>query len=268
MAPSSSHILLIPSYNSGPRLVEVVRAAASCWNPVRVLIDGSSDGSPERLRSAAIEGVQVWSLAQNSGKGAAVLYGMQIAYSQGFTHALVMDSDGQHSPQHISVFMEASRAEPEAMILGQPLFGPDAPRERVYGRRIGNWFTTLATLGGDIRDSLFGFRIYPLEPSLKILQAIQTARGFDFDTELAVRLYWDGVPPRNLTCPVYYPIDQEEGISHFCYFRHNFLLAGTHLRLFCGMLKRIPMLFSLKKKRRHRSNAHRILDYKEKNIPI
>lgn len=268
MSPSSSHILLIPSYNSGPHLVEVVRAAASYWKPVWVLIDGSSDGSLERLQSAAIEGVQVWSLAQNSGKGAAVLYGMEIAYSKGFTHALVMDSDGQHTPRYISTFMEASRAEPEAMILGQPLFGPDAPFERVYGRRIGNWFTTLATLGGDIRDSLFGFRIYPLEPSLKILQAIQTARSFDFDTELAVRLYWNGVPPHNLACPVYYPTHQEGGVSYFRYFRHNFLLASTHLRLFFGMLVRIPMLLNLKKKWRDRSNAHRVLDYKEENILI
>lgn len=256
MSPSSSHILLIPSYNSGPRLLEVIRAAARCWNPVWVVIDGSSDGSLEQLQSAAIEGVHVCSLAKNGGKGAAVRHGMQVAYSQGFTHALVMDSDGQHSAQCIAAFMEASRAEPEAMILGQPSFGPDAPYERVYGRRIGNWFASLATLGGDIRDSLFGFRIYPLEPSLRILQSIQTARGFDFDTELAVRLYWEGVPPQNLSCPVYYPSSREGGITHFRYFRHNLLLAGTHLRLLYGMFKRIPLLLSLKKKWRHHSDTY------------
>ncbi|PWU10825.1 MAG: glycosyl transferase family 2 [Verrucomicrobia bacterium] len=242
------HLILIPSYNSGPCLLEAVRAAANAWTPVWVIIDGSTDGSLERLRAAAIEGVQVYSLPKNSGKGAAVLHGMQIAHSKGFTHALVMDSDGQHSASHISTFLEASLAHPEAMILGKPLFAADAPRERVYGRRIGNWLTTLATLSGGIHDSLFGFRVYPLRPSLKILQAIKTARGFDFDTELAIRLYWDGVPPYNLNCPVYYPTRREGGITHFRYLRHNFLLAGTHLRLFCGMLTRIPSLLRLRKK--------------------
>ncbi len=245
---SLSHVVLIPSYNSGPRLAEVARAAAAHWKPVWILIDGSDDGSLEALEAAAIEGVRVCSLSPNRGKGAAVLHGMRNASCEGFTHALVMDADGQHSPDHISVFMKTSESHPEAMILGQPLFGQDAPRERVYGRRVGNFFATLATLGGGIGDSLFGFRVYPLAPSLKILNAIQTARGFDFDTELVVRLYWYGIPPLNLACPVYYPTQKEGGISHFQYLRHNLLLVSTHIRLSCGMLKRIPWLLSLKKR--------------------
>ena len=248
MLPSSSHCLLIPSYNSGLRVLDVVRAAAAHWNPVWVFVDGSSDDSLEALQNADIPGVHIWPLFPNRGKGATVHHGMEQAYHAGFTHVLVMDADGQHCPHHIRPFMKASESEPEAMILGQPLFGPDAPPERVYGRRIGNWFTGLATLWGGIGDSLFGFRIYPLAPSLEILRSIRSARGFDFDTELAVRLYWQGVPPRNIPCPVYYPRESEGGVSHFRYLSHNLLLVNTHIRLFFGMLRRISLLRCLRKK--------------------
>lgn len=248
LSPSSTHVLLIPSYNSGSQVVDVVRVAASHWSPVWVIIDGSVDGSLEALQDAAIPGVRIWTLYPNRGKGATVLYGMEEAYSAGFTHALVMDADGQHCPYYISSFMKTSVSEPEAMILGHPIFGVDAPRERVYGRRVGNWFGNLATLWGGIGDTLFGFRVYPLDPSLKILRSIRTGRGFDFDTELMIRLYWQGVPPRNLICPVYYPSKNEGGISHFRYVRDNLLLVRTHIRLFFGMLKRMPQLLCLRKR--------------------
>ncbi len=87
------------------------------------------------------------------------------------------------------------------MLLGEPVFGPDAPAERVKGRRVGNWWTNLATLWGGLHDSLFGFRVYPIRESVEILESIRTARRFDFDTELAVRLYWRGVRRSTFPCP-------------------------------------------------------------------
>ncbi len=130
------------------------------------------------------------------------------------------------------------------MILGEPIFGPDAPAERVKGRRVGNWWANLATLWGGIHDSLFGFRVYPIGESVRILESIRSARRFDFDTELAVRLYWSGVRPINIPVPVRYPPREDGGTTHFHYLRDNLLLIATHTRLFLGMLARLPRLIA------------------------
>ena len=52
-SPSRTHVILIPSYNPGPRVFETVRAARRCWNPVWVIVDGSTDGSAEELQRMA-----------------------------------------------------------------------------------------------------------------------------------------------------------------------------------------------------------------------
>jgi hypothetical protein len=118
----------------------------------------------------------------------------------------------------------------------------------VKGRRVGNWWANLATLWGGIHDSLFGFRVYPIAESVAILDSIRTARRFDFDTELAVRLYWRGVRPVNIRVPVCYPPREAGGTTHFRYLRDNLLLAGTHTRLFFGMIARLPRLLALRRK--------------------
>ncbi len=244
LAPSRSHLVLLPSYNSGSLLARTVEEVATKWLPVWVVIDASTDGSGETL-DAILENnprVRRVVLPVNSGKGGAVLAGLREARAAGFTHVLVMDADGQHSAEAVRSFMERSMREPDAMILGEPIFGPDAPAERVKGRRIGNWWANLATLWGGINDSLFGFRVYPVAESLAIMESIRTARRFDFDTELAVRLYWRGVRPINIPVPVRYPPSEAGGTTQFRYLRDNLLLVGTHTRLFLGMLVRLPRL--------------------------
>jgi glycosyltransferase involved in cell wall biosynthesis len=243
--PSGTHLVLLPSYNSGSMLAKVAEAAAARWLPVWVIIDASTDGSAATLDPVLATNPHVRRivLAENAGKGGAVLAGMREARAAGFTHALVMDADGQHSADAVVPFLERSMREPDAMILGEPIFGTDAPAERVKGRRVGNWWTNLATLWGGIHDSLFGFRVYPIGPSVEILESIRTARRFDFDTELAVRLYWRGVRPVNIPVPVTYPPREEGGTTHFRYLRDNLLLVGTHTRLFFGMLARFPALW-------------------------
>jgi glycosyltransferase involved in cell wall biosynthesis len=243
-AVSGTHLVLLPSYNSGPMLTRVAEAVAERWLPVWIVIDASTDGSERALAPLLAKNrhVRCITLAENSGKGGAVLAGLRKARAAGFTHVLVMDADGQHSVDAIVPFMERSKSEPDAMILGEPVFGSDAPPERVKGRRVGNWWSNLATLWGGIHDSLFGFRIYPIEPSLEIMESIRTARRFDFDTELAVRLYWRGVRPTNISVVVTYPPREEGGTTQFRYLRDNLLLIGTHTRLFFGMLVRLPSL--------------------------
>jgi glycosyltransferase involved in cell wall biosynthesis len=100
---SSTHVVLIPSYNPGPKVYDTVRAARQQWSPVWVIVDGSDDGSAEGLQqmAAADDGLQVFVLPQNSGKGAAVLHGLDQASRLGFTHVLCMDSDGQHPSSQI-----------------------------------------------------------------------------------------------------------------------------------------------------------------------
>ena len=242
--PSTTHLVLIPSYNPGAKVFETVAAARRAWNPVWVVVDGSTDGTGEALQRQAAEdaGLKVLVLPRNAGKGNAVLHGARAALAAGFTHALAMDSDGQHPADQIPQFMAASQAAPRAMILGEPVFGPDAPLLRVRGRRISNWWANLETLWSGVHDSLFGFRVYPLAPLERVMRHQPFMRRFDFDVEIAVRLCWRGVRPVNLPAKVRYFRPEEGGVSHFNYWRDNALLTGMHIRLFCGFVLRLPWL--------------------------
>ena len=241
---SSTHLVLIPSYNPGPRVIDTVRAARAQWTPVWVVVDGSTDGTAALLKTLADEddGLRVIVLPENLGKGAAVLEGITQAAAAGYTHALTMDSDGQHPAELIPAFMAASQAEPGAMVLGKPVFGPEAPALRVKGRKVSNGWANLETLWMGIGDSLYGFRVYPIAPLARIMRHNRFMRRFDFDPEAVVRLGWAGVRPRNLDAPVRYLSAAEGGVSHFKYLRDNALLTWMHTRLFLGFVLRLPLL--------------------------
>lgn len=241
MTPSTTHLVVIPSYNTGPDLLtRTVAGAMAEWAPVWVVLDGSDDGSGAAL--AAVPGLRVIALPRNRGKGAALRVALTQAAAAGFTHALAMDADGQHPAASIGAFMAASIAEPDAVVLGVPQFGPDAPALRVKGRRISNWWANLETLWAGIDDSLCGFRVYPIRPLLTALARSSGMRRFDFDPEAAVRLLWQGVPAVNLLAPVRYIGREEGGVSHFKYGRDNAVLTWMHVRLMLGFLPRVPML--------------------------
>lgn len=243
-AASSTHLVLIPSYNPGPKVLDTVRAARAHWTPVWVVVDGSTDGSAEWLIEMASQdaGLRVIVLPQNQGKGSAVLAGLEQAAQEGFTHALTMDSDGQHPAELIPSFMRASQNAPDAMVLGVPVFGDEAPRLRVLGRKVSNGWANLETLGMGIGDSLYGFRVYPIAPLARVMRGQRFMRRFDFDPEAAVRLCWEGVRPVNLPAPVRYFTPEEGGVSHFKYLRDNTLLTWMHTRLFLGFVWRLPLL--------------------------
>lgn len=241
---SSTHLVLIPSYNPGPKVFDTVRAARQQWNPVWIVVDGSTDGTEKQLAEWAQQdaGLRVLILPQNRGKGAAVLHGLDEAARLGFTHALCMDSDGQHPATQIPEFMASSQAHPEAMVLGLPVFDASAPALRVKGRKISNWWANLETLWMGIGDSLFGFRVYPVEPLRRLMHGQRWMRRFDFDPEAVVRLCWRGVRPVNLPSPVRYFRADEGGVSHFNYWRDNRLLTWMHIRLMTGFVLRLPLL--------------------------
>jgi glycosyltransferase involved in cell wall biosynthesis len=237
-------LVLVPSYNPGPKVFAAIREALDRWAPVWVVIDGSTDESVQGLLAMAANepGLRVFVLPENRGKGAAVLFGLREARNLGFTHALTMDSDGQHPAERIQAFMQASMASPGAMVLGRPVFDSSAPSLRVRGRRISNWWANLETLWAGIDDSLYGFRVYPIEALIAVMQRQLWMRRFDFDVEAVVRLCWRGVRPINLAAPVRYFRPEEGGVSHFNYGRDNVLLTWMHFRLFWGFILRLPSL--------------------------
>jgi len=238
MTLSPTHLVLLPTYNTGPRLRAVVSEVLRHWRPVMVVVDGSTDGGAEAMRALATgePALSVLVLPRNAGKGAAVLAGSRAAQAAGFTHALVMDADGQHPAASIGEFMAASRREPNALVLGRPLFPPNIPAERLYGRKISVGLVHLELLGRTVADPLFGFRVYPLAPLLAVLGPRRGGRRYDFDTEAAVRLGWAGVPPRNLAAPVRYFSRAEGGVSHFRYLRDNLTQVWLHTRLLTELL--------------------------------
>jgi len=241
---SPTHLVLIPSYNTGATVYATVAAARAQWSTVWVVVDGSSDGTAAGLQAMAANdsGLRVWVLERNSGKGAAVLHGLHQAMAAGFTHALTMDADGQHPAALIPAFMAQSQARPDTMVLGRPVFDASAPLLRVRGRRVSNGWTNLETLGAGIDDSLYGFRVYPIAALLVVMRGQRWMRRFDFDTEAVVRLAWRGVKPLNLDAPVKYLSAAEGGVSHFRYGRDNLLLTWMHTRLMVEFGVRLPAL--------------------------
>ncbi len=243
-AASISHVVIIPSYNTGPKLLETVREARRHWNPVWVVIDGSTDGSERDVKdlARADAGLRVIEQHPNQGKGAAILRGLVEAETAGFTHVITMDADGQHPGEYIPRFAQCSARSPAAMVLGAPVFDASAPKLRVRGRQVSNGWANLETLWAGVGDSLFGMRAYPLTPLLRIMRATRWMRRYDFDAEAAVRMVWSGVAPINLPTPVRYFAPEEGGISHFRYGRDNAVLSWMHLRLLGDFLLRLPVL--------------------------
>lgn len=248
----ANHLVLIPSYNTGARVLQTVREARQAWPTVWVVVDGSTDGTLESLQALALEdrGLRVLALPRNQGKGAAILHGLREADAAGYTHVLTMDADGQHPAGEIQSFIAASRANPGAQILGVPIFDDKAPRERVHARRIVNWFSNLETLWAGIGDSLFGFRVYPLKPLLEIMEGRRGMRRYDFDSEAAIRLCWRGHDPINRAVPVKYFRPEEGGVSHYRYLRDNVILFFMHVRLLLESFFRMPFLLARRLARR------------------
>ena len=241
---STTHLVIIPSYDTGRKVLETVAEARAQWAPVWVVVDGSTDGTAQSLQALAARDplLRVFVLPENRGKGAAVLHGLEAARAAGFTHALTMDADGQHPSALIREFLQASATRPDAMILGRPVFDASAPLLRVRGRRVSNGWTNLETLGAGVADSLYGFRVYPIAALADVMARQPWMRRFDFDTEAVVRLAWRGVKPINRDAPVKYLSAAEGGVSHFRYGRDNALLTWMHARLMVEFVLRLPLL--------------------------
>ena len=239
--------VVIPCYNHGAMIASVLARLAPTGLPVLIVDDGSDDNTAAQLAAQVSAEVQLLRLTPNQGKGAAVLAGLAEAARQGFTHALQLDADGQHQVEDCPRLLAAAQAEPDCLISGQPLYDASIPKARLYGRYVTHFWVWVETLSFSLRDSMCGFRVYPLAPTLALAQQHAIGQRMDFDTEIMVRLYWAGTPSRFVVTRVTYPPD---GLSHFDALHDNLRISWMHTRLFFGMLPRIPALLR-QRRRRH-----------------
>ncbi|WNL44980.1 glycosyltransferase family 2 protein [Dyella sp. BiH032] len=239
-AEAFSPCAVIPIYNHKDTIAATVRALRAHGLPVLVVDDGSDAATRAVLDALAAEqGIRLLRLPENQGKGRALTAGLVAAHEAGHTHALQIDADGQHDVADVPRFLAEAQADPRAMVCGKPVYDDSVPRARLYGRYVTHFFVWVETLSLDIQDSMCGYRLYPLAPTRAEIARKPLPARMDFDTEIAVRLYWRGVPVRNLPTRVIYP---ENGLSHFRMWRDNLRISAMHTRLLLGMLPRIPLL--------------------------
>jgi glycosyltransferase involved in cell wall biosynthesis len=226
-------VVLMPSYNTGPILKNVVEDALRHWPGLWLLVDGSTDGSEAPLRSLEGQhsGLKCLVNPRNQGKGATLLQGAKLAQEAGFTHFISMDADGQHPASHLQLLAETARQHPGHLIMGKPVFDKSAPMIRLAGRKLTLALTDFETGHFGLGDTLYGFRVYPIDAFLRAFAQTRFARGYDFDPEIAVRMVWEGCPPLQVPIPLRYLKREEGGISHFHYLRDNLKLTLLHFRL-------------------------------------
>ncbi|MGL6259495.1 glycosyltransferase family 2 protein [Vibrio sp. WXL210] len=233
--------ILIPCYNHGRALVGVIESLQAVSLPILVVNDGSNQETSEIITSLVdnYQSVSQLHLSQNSGKGGAVMAGLKHLYQQGYSHALQVDADGQHDLLAIPKLLAAAKKSPHKLISGKPVYGESVPKARLYGRYATHVSVWIETLSLQIKDSMIGFRVYPLAPCCELFARKQLGTRMDYDIEVLVRLYWQGVDIEYIPVEVHYP---EDGISHFSGLKDNLRISWLHTRLITGMLPRIPSL--------------------------
>ena len=244
---------IIPVYRHGRTAVLVVRQIADIGIPIILVDDGNAEDDRNYLENCAKNNQRVvlLRLEKNSGKGGAFTAGIKKAKELGLTHVLQIDADGQHDSGRVKFFLEASKQNPDKIICGYPEFDSSAPKSRVIGRKISVFWAAVVTLSSDIKDSHCGFRVYPVEASLKSIKNIFFDKRMGFDSEIIIRLYWKNVLPEFHNIKVTYPHD---GISNFRLVRDNIRISWMFTRLFFGMLFRLPVLIFRKIKKRKNSD--------------
>ncbi|UAN36657.1 glycosyltransferase family 2 protein [Enterobacter asburiae] len=241
--------VLIPCYNHGAMIARVLSRLAPFGLPCLVVDDGSEASTRQELERLAAEQPQMTlvRLAQNAGKGAAVIRGLEECARAGYTHAVQVDADGQHAIEDIPKLLALAERHPDALISGQPIYDDSIPRSRLYGRWVTHVWVWIETLSLQLKDSMCGFRVYPVSPTLRLAARETLGKRMDFDTEVMVRLYWQGNTSVFLPTRVTYP---QDGLSHFDALKDNVRISLMHTRLFFGMLPRMPGLL-FRRRRQH-----------------
>ncbi|MBD1568188.1 glycosyltransferase [Aliivibrio sp. S10_S31] len=236
---------LIPCYNHGKTIPAVVESLMSYGYPMIIVDDGSENETKRILEEVTQqhESITLITLVENQGKGGAVIAGIEKAYQQSYSHAIQIDADGQHDLEALPKLIAESQEHPTALISGQPIYDESVPKSRLYGRYATHIWVWIETLSFAIKDSMCGFRSYPIGPTINVLERAVIGRRMDFDTEIMVRMYWNETDIRFINTRVIYP---EDGISHFDALWDNVKISWMHTKLFFGMLPRIPSLLKRK----------------------
>ncbi|WP_308446350.1 glycosyltransferase family 2 protein [Iodobacter sp.] len=231
--------VVIPVYNHGAAIGAVVASVQRHGLHCILVDDGSDANCAAVLDQLEATGITLIRLAKNQGKGGAMIAGFRSASALGYSHVLQIDADGQHNTADIPKFVVLAQQNQPALICGCPVYDESVPKARLYGRYATHIWVWINTLSLAIKDSMCGFRVYPLAPTIALFDSTNIGKRMDFDIEVAVRLHWRGMPVINQPTRVSYPSD---GISHFKVLKDNLLISRMHAQLFAGMLLRSPLL--------------------------
>lgn len=225
---------LVPFYNHPQNIKALITALKTYELPVVVVDDGSDEASKQILAELErTEGILLLTRAQNGGKGIAMKDGFKFASERGFSHVLQIDADFQHDAALIGEFLRQSEAHPQSIVCANPIYGDDAPKSRVHGRKITNFWVAINTLSLGIKDAMCGFRVYPLEQLKKAAAKSKTNR-MEFDIEILVNAAIQGVDMRWIDTYVHY---EKGGVSHFKMLRDNALISLMHAKYFFSLPK-------------------------------
>ncbi|MDR2942680.1 MAG: glycosyltransferase family 2 protein [Treponema sp.] len=232
---------LIPVYRHGKTACLLAEHLSAFGLPI-IIVDDGNDADTRTLLAQYAEKtphITLVSLKKNSGKGGAVIAGLKKAADLGLTHVLQIDADGQHDAGKAAFFLEESAKHPDMIICGYPEFDSAAPKSRVTGRKISNFWAAVVTLSDELKDVLCGFRVYPVDVSLRAIRCLFFDKRMGFDAEIMVRLCWKKVFPLFYPIKVSYP---QDGVSNFRMVRDNIRISWMFTRLCAGMLLRLPLL--------------------------
>jgi glycosyltransferase involved in cell wall biosynthesis len=237
--------VIIPTYNNDRTLEKIIEDVLNYTDNVIIVNDGSTDQTSEIIRR--FSSLHVVNILKNRGKGLALKKGFDLAIENGFRYAITIDSDGQHFPSELHLFLDKIEQEPDSVIIGARNMGQaSVPGTSSFGHKFSIFWFKVET-GLKIDDVQSGFRLYPL----KYLRDMRLfTRKYEFEVEVLVRLAWRGVKVFSVPVNVYYP-PKEERVSHFRKV-HDFTRISivNSILVFTALLLVRPFLFtrSLKKK--------------------
>ncbi len=246
---------VIPNYNHRDAIEQTLQQLQQFGIPCYLVNDGSDQVTTDLLQQLDTqhEWVTLIQHQVNQGKGGAVMTGLKAAFADGFTHALQVDADGQHQLDDIPKMLATAVQNPKAVVSGLPQYDESVPKGRLYGRYLTHFWVWVETLSLEIKDSMCGFRVYPLTETVQLINQDNLGKRMDFDIEILVKLHWQGIRVVHVPTQVIYP---ENGISHFQGLQDNIRISKMHTKLFFGMLSRLPKrIFSRKQDNTHWSQT-------------
>ncbi len=226
----AKNIIIVPCFNHADAFVSVAEKLVAFKTPVVVVDDGSTPTQSRKIKSICSKHKFFYAKnSVNGGKGAAMITGFKFAIEHGFTHALQIDADGQHDIRDIPLFFKISSSHPQSLIIGNPIYDESAPKSRLIGRKITNFWVMIETFNKHMPDTMCGFRVYPLKLIEPILDNIRFKR-MGFDIEIIVKAYRRRINIISVPTHVIYP---EDGVSNFHVVRDNFYISLLHTYLCC-----------------------------------